>query len=387
MKRYLLYGSSIFLTRGLEYIVLLLAPLYLTKEDYGNLEFYKKFIELGGTILSFGLPTLILSYTKSIESKKYFTLISFIFITLLTVIISPFFYAFNIITLLIPVYFHSIFFNNGIIAPYTLVNYGSNYASYYKVLVSSLFYFIVLYFVFYGDRPELSFVNVNYILLPVFLIFIGYFINGGNIILVKLKRYWSLIKKLLINSFTLVLSNFANMMFLYADIMIIKLFSKNSVDLADYSFALNISNAMILIPMTLVQVDIEKLKKESYYFSILNKKIILLVILVALVQIALFVALTNTFFENYKSAFTVFIIIIIAKVFQSISVLYGAQVIIKKMFFENLLVNIIALFSNIFLSYFLYPNIGLFGVALASAISLIIRYILLIYIKRKKIDK
>lgn len=70
--RYLYYGGSIVVSRGLEYIVLFFAAHFLAKEDYGELEFYKKAVEIGSNILAFGFPALILSYTKSDESKIYF---------------------------------------------------------------------------------------------------------------------------------------------------------------------------------------------------------------------------------------------------------------------------------------------------------------------------
>ena len=62
------------------------------------------------------------------------------------------------------------------------------------------------------------------------------------------------------------------MMFLYTDILVIKVLSNNAnLDIANYSFSLNISNVLVLIPLTLVQVDIEKLKNNYKYTSVLNK--------------------------------------------------------------------------------------------------------------------
>jgi hypothetical protein len=45
----------------------------LSKQDYGELEFYKRIIEFSSTILVFGLPTLLVTYSKSYRSKTYFT--------------------------------------------------------------------------------------------------------------------------------------------------------------------------------------------------------------------------------------------------------------------------------------------------------------------------
>ncbi len=382
----MLYGSSILFGRGLEYIVLLIAPLYLAKENYGELEFYKKVIELGAAVVTFGLPTLILSYPKSLESKKYFTFISFLFITLLSIFLSPFFIVFQYFYLIIPIYFHSIFFNNGIIPSFILTYKNSNIASLYKITVSALFYVIVLITIFVSEKPQFSFVNVNYILIPIFISCCVWFFIKEKILKKKLLKYWSLFKKLLASSFTIVISNFANMMFLYTDIMIIKLLSSNAnADIADYSFSLNIANALILVPLTLVQVDIEKLKSNSIYGVSLNKKISVSVIFLAALLATLFVILTNIWFENYKSAIIVFYIILIAKIFQSFSVLYGAQIIINKLFRENLIINTISLLFNLCISYFLFIKIGLIGVALGSLSTLLIRYLMLIYLTKKKV--
>lgn len=384
MKKYILYGSSILFSRGLEYIVLLVAPLYLVKESYGELEFYKKIIELGAAFLTFGLPTLILSYPRSAESKKYFTFMSLIFITFLAILLFPFLIGSNYFFLLIPIYFHSVFFNNGIVPPFVLTYKGSSFASFYKIIVSALFYAIILGSIFLSSKPEFAFVYVNYVLLPVLMTYCIYYFYQNGILKSKLSKYWLLFKKLLINSFTIVVSNFANMMFLYTDIMIIKILSTNAnTDIADYSFSLNISNALILIPLTLVQVDIEKLKTNKKYGTILNKKIIIFVLLLSILLLLLFVLLTQTLFENYKSTFIVFCILITAKIFQSLSVLYGAQIIIGKFYKENLIINTIALLSNVVISYFLYYKIGLIGVAMASLFTLIIRYVMLVILNKK----
>src|SRR5690606_316421 len=87
-KKYIYYGGSIDLSRGLEYVVRFFAAGYLGKEDYGQLVFYKKIIEVGSSVLAFGFPALILSYTKSKESKIYFYLLSLIFVSALLLTLS-----------------------------------------------------------------------------------------------------------------------------------------------------------------------------------------------------------------------------------------------------------------------------------------------------------
>jgi O-antigen/teichoic acid export membrane protein len=265
-----------------------------------------------------------------------------------------------------------------------LTSKGSNSASFYKIIVSTLFYVIVLGSIFLSSKPEYSFVYVNYILSPILIVYCAFFIYKQGIIKSKISKYWSIFKKLLTSSLTIVISNFANMMFLYTDIIIIKLLSNSAnTEIADYSFSLNISNALILVPLTLVQVDIEKLKEDNRYGVLLNKKIVVLVLLLSILLLLFFVLLTQTSFENYKTTFGLFFVIIFAKIFQSMSVLYGAQIIINKFFKENLVINSIALLLNIIISYILYFIFGLVGVALASLLSLMFRYVMLIVLNKK----
>lgn len=377
-KKYIFYGLSIILSRGLEYLVVFYAAFYLSKELYGELEYYKRIIEFLSVIVAFGLPGLLLTYTKSSASKLYFSFLSLIFILIIGIILFPILYIFNYGFLLIPLLFHAIFFNNGIMPVFFLIEKGSNIAAIYKSVVSLFFYvgtFILLYF---GIEPQYSFIDVNYYMFPLILICILYMFFCYKINYKKLLRYFSLFKKTLFNSLSLVVSNFANIAFLYTDILIIKILSdKSNVDIANYSFVLNITSVLVLIPLTMVQVDIEKLKKDKDYAPILNKRIMVFVAMLSLALLVLFTILTSTFFKSYSSVFLIFTIILVAKNFQSFSVIQGAQVIIRKKFSQNLKINIISLVSNIVLSYLLYFTMNLTGIALSSTLSLALRYYLL----------
>ncbi len=387
MKKYILYGSSILFSRGLEYIVLLIAPLILAKDVYGSLEFYKKTIELGAAFFTFGLPTILLTYPKSNNSKLYFNILSLIFIVAISFAFVPVAFVLKFQLLIIPIIFHSLFFNNGIIPPFILTRYGSGKASIYKSAISFLFYSIILLYLYFGSYPEFTFVYVNYYLLPVCLLAYVVVLYKQQLNFRYLKHYLRVFKKLLFGSFTLLVSNFANMMFLYTDIFIIKaLSSQADIEIADYSFALNISNALMLVPLTLVQVDIEKLKKSPFYYKSLNKKIIGLVLIAAIILAILFYGLTHSYFDNYANTWYIFIVILSAKILQSFSVLFGAKIIIAKLFSQNLLINISALTFNVFLSFILYKNFGLMGVALSSFASLLVRYLALNILHKRLIS-
>lgn len=378
-KDYLFYGSSIVIGRGLEYVVLFFAANYLSKTNYGDLEFYKKVIEVGSSVLAFGFPALLLSYTKSEESKDYFYFLMMMLVMGIGVTVSIFFGFFNFLFLLIPFLFYACYFTGGITQAYILVTKGSSAVSKYKIIISVLFYGIVFLSIYYFNVTSYAYVYVNYILFPFFGIYSIFLFYRKKIQLSKLKKYWRLLKKLLYGSFTLVISNFANLMFLYTDIFIIKLFSsQSSVDIANYSFALNVGGLLLLIPMTLVQVDIEKLKNDYGYVGILNKRILLLIATSAIAVVILFYVLTEFVITAYKNIFILFLIILLAKVIQAMSPLYGTMLIVFKKYNVNLTINISTLLLNILLSYVLFKFMNIYGVALSSVICLIVRYLWLL---------
>ena len=166
-------------------------------------------------------------------------------------------------------------------------------------------------------------------------------------------------------------------MFLYADIIIIKLISQSAnSEIADYSFSLNIANMLLLIPFTLVQVDIEVIKKNIA----LRKKasrIFKLCLTFCLFLSLFYVLLVNTLYLDFSQTVIVFMVILFAKFFQAQSVLHGALLLVQKQFSINLKINLMILFLNIGLSYIFYLLLGIIGIALASLLSLSIRFFLL----------
>lgn len=376
-KKYYLYAGSITIARGLEYFVLLFSAHYLSKDVYGQLEFYKKIIELLAVGLAFGFPSLLLTYTKSNNSKVYFTILSIGFIIFFGLILTPFLWLVDYQFLLVPLIFHSIFFNNGVLPVFCLTFYGSKMASYYKAIISIFFYLGVFFLVIFSSTPEKAFITVNYYLLIVGVVFLLALNKRVVFKLNMLRRYYKLFIGLLTSSLSLVLSNFINIMFLYTDIMILKLISASAnSDIANYSFALNIANMLILIPLTLVQVDIESIKRYDG-LKLRVKRIFKLVLLFASSLVVIYYGLISVFFQDFSETMLLFIIILSSKIIQANTVFYGALVLIKKMFKMNLVINASVLLLNIVLSYYLFQNYGLNGVATASVISLAMRFVLL----------
>ena len=376
-KKYYLYAGSIIVARGLEYVVLLFSAYYLSKDVYGQLEFYKKIIELLAVGAAFGFPSLLLTYTKSNDSKVYFSTLSIGFILFLGLISAPILWLVDYQFLFIPLIFHSIFFNNGVLPVFCLTFYGSKMASYYKAIISIFFYLGVFLLVIFSSSPEKAFITVNYFLLAVGVIFLSILNKRINYEFNVLRRYYKLFIRLLTSSLSLVLSNFVNIMFLYTDILILKLISNSAnSDIANYSFTLNIANMLILIPFTFLQVDIESIKRYKG-LKLKVKRIFKLVLLLASFLVIIYYGLISVFFQDFSDTMLLFIIILSSKIIQANTVFYGALVLIEKMFKMNLAINISILLLNIFLSYYLFQNYGLNGVAIASLISLATRFVLL----------
>ena len=79
-----------------------------------------------------------------------------------------------------------------------------------KIITSVLFYVGVLMILILHSSPEHAFIFINYFLIGLGIVFIIILFDRYKINLAILKKYYSLFKKLLISSLTLVVSNFAN---------------------------------------------------------------------------------------------------------------------------------------------------------------------------------
>lgn len=383
-KRYVFYGGSIVMSRGLEYFVLFFAAHYLSKSDYGELEYYKKIIEVGSSVLAFGFPALILSYTKSKDSKVYFYFLSILFVLILGGILSfsglfsPLWFL-----LVVSMVFYALFFSGGITQSFQIVHLGSNYASLYKIIISLLFYLAVFGFVFYGKAGGEAYLYPSLFLLPLALGYAYYEIKKEKPEWLKLKKYWSLFKKLLLNSFTLVVSNFANMMFLYTDIFVIRLLSSSPNDeIADFSFALNVASVLLIVSTTLIQVDIESLKHEKGAIKVLRKKINWITISMSLVLIAAYYFIIHTYYQKFENTFLLFLIILIGKLYANFANLYGTNLVILKKFRLNLNINLVFLALNIVGCWIGYQLYGIIGLAISSSLMLVLRYFVLYYFNR-----
>lgn len=340
---------------------------------------------MGSSVLAFGFPALILSYTKSKESKIYFYLLSIIFVLALLLSLSIVgLFSLNWFLLILAMGFYGMFFTGGISQSYQMVHLGSNFASVYKILISVLFYggvFCLIYFT--GIKGE-AYLYPAIFLLPIMLLYTYFDFKKIKLELRKLKRYWELFRKLLLNSFTLVVSNFANLMFLYTDILLIKILSKSAnTEIADFSFALNVVSVLLIVSTTLIQVDIEKLKNKKNYVFALQKKILILTLVLSLFLMFTYYIIINNFYLHFKETFTLFLILLIGKIFSSQASLYGTNLVILKKFRLNLNVNLIFLSLNVFSCIIGYQILGLIGLGLASSSMLLIRCLVYYFYNKK----
>ncbi|HRO08182.1 MAG TPA: oligosaccharide flippase family protein [Saprospiraceae bacterium] len=385
--RYLYYGGSIVVSRGLEYIVLFFAAHFLAKEDYGELEFYKKAVEIGSNILAFGFPALILSYTKSDESKIYFYWLSVFFVLGLglLLLVAGIFYPIAILLVLTMV-FYALFFSGGIAQSFQIVHLGSNFASIYKIVVSVLFYGSVLGLVNFWEIKGQAYLFPSVLLLPLALLYAYMDFRRVGIVWDKVSKYWQLFKKLLLSSFTLVVSNFANLLFLYTDILVIKwLSSSANLEIADFSFALNVAGILLIISMTLIQVDIEKLKVNAAFLHALNIKIVVLTLIVSVLLIVGYYVLITHFFEQFGATFWLFLIILAGKFCLTVSNLFGTYLVILKKFTLNLNINLVFLLANIVSCILGYQAFGLIGLAVSSSVMLALRLGVLMFFNYKAV--
>lgn len=385
--RYLYYGGSIVVSRGLEYIVLFFAAHFLAKEDYGELEFYKKAVEIGSNILAFGFPALILSYTKSDESKIYFYWLSVFFVLGLglLLLVAGIFNPIAILLVLTMV-FYALFFSGGIAQSFQIVHLGSNFASIYKIVVSVLFYGSVLGLVYFWEIKGQAYLFPSVLLLPLALLYAYMDFRRVGIVWDKVSKYWQLFKKLLLSSFTLVVSNFANLLFLYTDILVIKwLSSSANLEIADFSFALNVAGILLIISMTLIQVDIEKLKVNAAFLHALNIKIVVLTLIVSLLLIVGYYVLITHFFEQFGATFWLFLIILTGKFCLTVSNLFGTYLVILKKFTLNLNINLVFLLANIVCCILGYQAFGLIGLAVSSSVMLALRLGVLMFFNYKAV--
>jgi O-antigen/teichoic acid export membrane protein len=362
----------------MEYIWFFVVSYYATKQQFGEFELYKKIIEFASVIVSLGFPGLIITFSKNLKQKNDFFLAGAASSIILSVVLGIIGYliGFNYLFLIIPILFFSLFhYSNSIYQAYNLVVKGSRYTSNYKNVVSVLFSIAVLGFFFSIEEKEMAIVYSSYPLIIIGIIYFMWDFDFGKLKSVFF-RVSSTIKEQYYNGTVIFITTLVNTSFLATDIFIISYFAgTEDTRLADYSFPLMVASALFIIPRTFTSVDVEDYKLSHDKFKKSAQKIFWLCLLAGFGLVLFYFGLINTLFEEYKNTFAVFLVILLAKLVQSITVPYGVYLGTKGIFTYQLKVLITSLGFNVICSILVFDKYDLMGIAVVSLIGITIRLI------------
>ncbi len=377
-RRYIFYSSSILFGRGLEYLWFFIISYYATKEQYGTFEFYRRIIEFFAVFASFGFPALMMTYSKGKKEKNKFFIAGMFLSFSITIFtgIALLLFGINYLFLIVPILFYSIFhYSNSIYQAYNLVQKGSKYAAIYKSIVSILFTVSILISFFIIEEKELA---IIYCTFPLLLLGMVYFFNDFNFQTIKngCQSLWETLRIQFVNGGVLFLTTVANTFFLTIDVLIIGYYSGTSTPkLAEYNFPLMIASTLLIIPMTMTNVDIENYKLSHTKFLSSLKKNTVFTLIASLFVFGFYLLLINSFYPDYKNTMLIFSIILASKIVQSITAPYGVYLGTKGIFIYQFKVLLLSLGLNTILSLLVYNKYGLVGIASISFLSLLIRFL------------
>lgn len=382
-KNYLLYGTSILFGRGIEYLLFFFLAYDMSQRDFGEFEFYKKILEFGSVFVAFGTNSLILTYTRGLQVKVSFLIFSCLLTLAIVIFITPLLYWYDYLFIAIPLlYFAQFHHANSIIQAFGLVAYGSKNNAYYKIIVALIFSVLILLFYFNITETPKALVYASYPVYSMGMVYLLYVLRrhwqfDG---ILKIKTFFKLFIGQLGNMAALIAGNISNVAFLVTDIFVIRFMAKSEdlalVEVAIYSFALTIASLIIIIPNTILSVDLEKMKYNLDAFDAAKSKIVTLnLIIIPLVFIGYTLGVTFIYTE-YNGTLMLFGLILISKFLQILGMPYGTYLSIKRKYVLNFSINLSVMLFNIVLSISLYLYLNLLGIAIGSLVSLLIRFLL-----------
>lgn len=377
-NKYFIYASSILFGKGLEVGTIVFLSFYLTKEQFGNFEFYRRILEFGAIFISFGASTLIMSASKSKVSKIGYFKAGVIVSLLLVFLISPFLAYFNYSFLLLPLIYYAVFFHsNSLIQSFLLVYYDSNKSAQYKYIMATFFsVLLVLFSIFYSAD---TIVYTSNAMLIIAMIYLYRVFKKEKIFNFKvLKNYLHIYLKKVYKSLAVVVNNIVTIAFFTTDIFIITWLSSDKyIEIANISFVLLLTNLLLLVSTTYSQVDIELLKKDSALTMATIVKKIQKYNLYGMVLITtIYFISIQTYFYKYNDTLMIFVILLFGKYIQSISIPYGYLFMIKNMYFTNMKLNIFILAFNMLFGLLAYFYFRLYGLVSITNLSLLLRYMI-----------
>jgi O-antigen/teichoic acid export membrane protein len=369
--------------RGVEYLLFFFLAYDMSQRDFGEFEFYKKVLEFGSVFAAFGTNSLILTYTRGIQVKVNFLIFSCLLSLGIVLMVSPLLYGYGYLFLAIPlIYFAQFHHANSIIQAFGLVTYGSKNNAFYKIIVAFIFSAFTLFFYFSITEKSKALVYASYPLYGMGIMYLLFVLRrhwqfDG---ILKIKTFFKLFIGQLGNMAALIAGNISNVAFLVTDIFVIRYMAKSEdlalVEVAIYSFALTIASLIIIIPNTILSVDLEKMKYNLDAFDAAKQKIVKLnLIIIPIVFIGYALGVTYIY-TNYNGTLMLFGLILVSKFLQILGMPYGTYLSIKRKYVLNFSINLSVMLFNIVLSIALYLYLNLLGIAIGSLVSLLIRFLL-----------
>lgn len=375
-KKYVLYGLSILIGRGAEFGVLFLLGIFFTKSDYGQIEYWKKMIEIFSVFFSFGFPIILLTYSKNEEEKNRYYLYGIVAVFFFMLISSPLFYLNNLSFLLLPIAFHAIFAHSGSLTQtYHLLNPDSNYPVFYKLITALLTASGLLLCAFVFHFGIYSYVVTLTALIIIYSFYLVFLFR--KIVSLDLLRNILEIKTLFSKSFYIVFDSVFNLAFFASDIFLIKLLLQKNEALegvANYSFPLNIASLLMMVSMVIVQMEMNSLKKDHIIIKEIARKVDTFLIVAIVFLITGYWLLITYYAFDYGSTFTLFLILVMVKFFQSSSMTHGNLCLIKGYYKKIFFISVISFIGNILFGYLTFSFLGIYGIALSSFLFVFLRF-------------
>jgi len=372
--KYIWYGFSILLSRGIEYVVILFLAKTLSVTEYGEFEYYKRWVELGSVLLSFGFPVLIQTYTNTNTQKDYFLMLGLLFSGLTSALLVYPLHYFNVLFLLPSLFFYSCFYHGGsILQSYQIVRFSATYVSTYKIIVALVLSLLTLFFSGFILRKGLSLIYASSVLVIPGIIYFLY-VKFKDFELkdfkFKLNELWSILNSMLY----VILESAFNIAFIYTDVLLLEYLVSDKKIVASYSFPLTISGTLMVVAMSIVQMDIEELKNNHHYISKLAKKVDFLLVIAILSLAVIYYLMINNFWYNYQDTFLLFVVFLVYRFFHCSSQTHNMLCLIKGMYKEVFYLSIITFIGNIILAYVLFQYLGVYGIAISTLVFMFFRF-------------
>lgn len=372
----------------LSFFVGIYVARYLGPTDYGHLQYANNFVGLFLAIASLGTSQIVVrDLVNELDKKNEILGTTFVLLfsaglvtSIVTIILSLIINDEEIINWLIIIYS-----SNLILQSFQIFDYWfkskvlSKYSVYARVsgrLISALSKLVFIFF-----KVNLIFFALTVIISGVIQAIIwgiSYRLKGEKINLWRFDVSYA--KRLLKNTWPLILSGISIAIYMKVDIVMLKILT-NSFTVGNYAIASNLSSVWYFLPVIFSSsffpsvVELQRTNKKKY-----EKRLIDLyqtVVFFSLI-IAIFIASYSDFIiqlffgEEYRSASEILKIHIWAGIFVSLGVIRSSWIIAENYQVYGMIFTITGALINIILNLILIPSLGGVGAAWATLISYLI---------------